>query len=168
LCENRKTVVYSAGIDHACHLADEFREAGIDAEAIWGDDPLRKEKLANHRAGTTLVLVNAQLLIEGYDDPSISCIVIAAPTGSSVKFTQMCGRATRLYPGKDDCIILTMDDDAGNHSLCTLPMLMGLPTNLDVQGHGLVEALDLIEGLQEANPNIDFTKLKNLDDIQHY
>jgi hypothetical protein len=112
--------------------------------------------------------VNAQLLIEGYDDPSISCIVIAAPTGSSVKFTQMCGRATRLFPGKVDCIVLDMVDVSGNHSLCTLPMLMGLPANLDMCGKSLSDSVKLIEDMQAENPSIDFTKLKTIDGLQHF
>jgi len=167
-CENRKTVVYSAGIEHAKHLAEAFKEGGIQAEAIWGTDIARKEKLQWHRNTFSSVLVNAQLLTEGYDDPSIACIVIAAPTASSVKFTQMCGRATRLFPGKVDCIILDVIDIAGNHSLCTLPMLLGLPANLDIQGHGLVEAIQMIEAMQEENPAIDFARLKTIEDIKQF
>jgi superfamily II DNA or RNA helicase len=164
----RKTVVYAAGISHAQHLAEAFQKAGIDARSVYGEDPNRKETLIWHRETAGSVLVNAQLLIEGYDDPSISCIVIAAPTASSVKFTQECGRATRLFPGKTDCIILVPEDISDGHSLITLPMLMGLPGNLDLNGRGLVEAVELIEEMQEQNPAIDFSKLKTIDGIKHF
>ncbi len=167
-CEGRKTVVYAAGITHAQNLAAAFMERGIPAAGIWGSDPDRKAKLEWHRATAGSVLVNAQLLIEGYNDPSISCIVIAAPTASSVKFTQMCGRATRLYPGKTDCIILDMVDISGGHSLCTLPTLMGLPTNLDMCGKSLTAVANEIEVMQEENPSIDFTKLKSADGIAQF
>lgn len=167
-CENRKTVVYAGGVEHAKHLAEAFAEQEIPAKSIWGDDPERKEKLEWHRNTPGSVLVNAQLLIEGYNDPSISCIVIASPTASSVKFTQMCGRATRLYPGKVDCIILDMVDISGGHSLCTLPTLMGLPENLDMCGKSLSDTCKLIEDMQAENPNIDFTKLKSADGIQQF
>jgi superfamily II DNA or RNA helicase len=167
-CEHRKTVVYSAGIQHAQNLAVAFRNRGIEAQAIWGVDVDRKTKLDWHRNTAGSVLVNDSLLIEGYDDPSISCIVLAAPTSSCVKFAQMCGRAFRLYPGKVDCIILGIDDICGSHSLVTLPMLMGMPANLDLQGHGIVEAVELIEAMQEENPNVDFTKLKLLDNITQF
>jgi superfamily II DNA or RNA helicase len=167
-CEGRKTVVYAGGIAHAQHLAQAFAERGVEARAIWGDDPERKVKLEWHRATAGSVLVNAELLIEGYNDPSISCIVLAAPTASSVKFTQMCGRATRLYPGKVDCIILDMVDISGGHSLCTLPTLMGLPTNLDMCGKSLTDTCKLIEDMQAENPSIDFTKLKSADGVAQF
>src|SRR5208337_4443761 len=167
-CENRKTVVYSAGIEHAKHLAEAFKEGGIQAEAIWGTDIARKEKLQWHRNTFSSVLVNAQLLTEGYDAPSIACIVIAAPTASSVKFTQMCGRATRLFPGKVDCIILGIDDICGNHSLITLPMLMGMPAALDLHGQSITDAVKLVEEMQDENPNVDFSKLKDINAIKQF
>ena len=167
-CENRKTVVYAGGIEHAKHLAEAFQERGIPANYIHGGSPDRKELLEWHRNTAGSVLVNAQLLIEGYNDPSISCIVIAAPTASSVKFTQMCGRATRLYPGKTDCIILDMVDISGGHSLCTLPTLMGLPSNLDMCGKSLSDTCKLIEDMQAENPSIDFTKLKTADGVAQF
>jgi superfamily II DNA or RNA helicase len=167
-CEGRKTVVYAAGIEHAKHLAAQFMAHGIPSAAVWGGDPDRKAKLEWHRNTAGGVLVNAALLVEGYNDPSISCIVIAAPTASSVKFTQMCGRATRLFPGKIDCIILDMVDSSGGHSLCTLPTLMGLPSNLDMCGQSLSDTCKLIEDMQVENPSIDFTKLKSADGLQQF
>ena len=80
----------------------------------------------------------------------------------------MCGRATRLFPGKVDCIILDMVDISGGHSLCTLPTLMGLPANMDMCGKSLSDTLQLIEDMQVENPNIDFTKLKSADGIQQF
>lgn len=167
-CEHRKTVVYSAGIEHAQHLAATFVEAGADAKAVYGEDPDRKATLKWHRDTPGAVLVNAALLIEGYNDPSISCIVIAAPTASPVKFTQMCGRATRLHENKLDCIILDVVDISGAHSLCTLPMLMGMPAGLDLHGQSITDAVRLIEDMQEENPNVDFTKLKDLSAIKQF
>lgn len=167
-CEGRKTVVYAGGISHAKNLAIAFGAAGITSWAVWGGDPDRKAKLEWHRNTAGSVLVNAALLVEGYNDPSISCIVIAAPTASSVKFTQMCGRATRLFPGKIDCIILDMVDSSGGHSLCTLPTLMGLPSNLDMCGQSLSDTCKLIEDMQVENPSIDFTKLKSADGLQQF
>jgi len=166
--EGRQTVVYAANIEHAQHLATEFTGAGVSTAAIWGSDPEREKKLHSHAAGDLRVLVNCSLLNEGWDSPSVSCIVHAAPTASSVRFTQRCGRGTRLYPGKTDCLILDMVDMSGKHSLCTLPTLMGMPANLDLQGYRLVEAVESIEAAQEENPSIDFGKLKNIDKLQQF
>ena len=167
-CLGRKTVVYASSIAHAQTLADAFQSEGISAVSVWGDDPARKAKLEWHKNNATGVLVNCDLLIEGYDDPSISCVVLAAPTASPVKFTQMCGRATRLYPDKIDCIILDISDETSGHSLCTIPTLMGLPRNMDFNGQSLLKTLQEIEAAQEANPDVDFSKLIMPDAIKTY
>ena len=166
--EGRKTVVYAASIEHACHISDAFNDAGVPTAAIWGGDPDRASKLIAHRNGDLRVLVNCALLNEGWDSPSVSCIVHAAPTTSSVRFTQRCGRATRLFEGKVDCIILDVVDTCGNHSLCTLPMLMGMAANLDLRGESITDAAKLIEDMQEENPNVDFTKLKDVYGIKQF
>jgi len=166
--ESRSTVAFVAGIAHAKALSEAFNVTGVFAAAIWGDDPDRTAKLQAFREGGIRILVNCNVLIEGVDIPSISCVIIARPTQSSVLFTQMCGRATRLYPGKVDCIILDVIDTSGGHSLCTLPTLMGLPSNLDMCGKSLSDTCRLIEEMQAENPNVDFTKLKTADGVAQF
>ena len=100
LAEFRQTVAFCAGVDHAKALAATFKEFGVDAEAIWGDDPDRAQKLADHKAGKTKVLCNYGVLVEGYDDPGISCILHARPTENESLYQQMSGRGTRLDPGR--------------------------------------------------------------------
>lgn len=166
LGEGRKTVVFTVNIEHAQHVADEFRKAGIAAEAIWGDDPDRVEKLKRHRNGETLVLCNCSVLMEGYDDPSISCVVIGRPTASALAFTQMIGRGTRLFLGKEDLIVIDMVDSTIHHSLITLPTLMGLPNTLDLEGQSLLDVVEEIEMLQADNPTIDFSKLLKASELK--
>lgn len=166
--DSRPTLAFVAGVEHAKALSGAFKGAGVPSEAVWGDDPDRASKLDTFRTGEIKVLSNCNVLTEGVDIPSISCVIIARPTQSSVLFTQMCGRGTRLYPGKKNCLILDMVDISDSHSLITLPMLMGLPGNLDLNGRGLVEAVELIEEMQEQNPAIDFSKLKTIDGIKHF
>lgn len=97
--KGRQTVGFTVDIQHAKELAELFKHYGIKAEAVWGDDPQRAAKLAAHRAGEITVLFNCGVLIEGYDDWRISCIILAAPTKSPVKFAQEVGRGTRLEEG---------------------------------------------------------------------
>jgi hypothetical protein len=47
-------------------------------------------------------------------------------------------------------------------------MLMGMPANLDLRGESITDAVQLIEDMQEENPNIDFTKLKDVHQIQQF
>src|SRR5581483_6642286 len=156
LGEGRKTVAFTVDIEHAQHLAKEFNAAGIVAEAVWGDDPEREAKLKRFENGETNVLCNCQVLMEGYDDPSIECVVLARPTTSALAFTQMVGRGTRINPGKKDLIVIDVVDNTSRHSLVTLPTLMGLSNTLDLEGQQLLEVVEKIEAMQEENPTIDF------------
>jgi len=166
--ESRLTLAFVAGIAHAKALAEAFTAAGVAAEAVWGDDSERTDKIARFRQGVTRILVNVGIMTEGVDIPEIGCVIIARPTQSGVLFAQMCGRLTRLFPGKVDGIVLDMVDTSGGHSLCTLPTLMGLPSNLDMCGKSLSDTCKLIEDMQAENPSIDFTKLKSADGIQQF
>lgn len=180
--ENRQTLAFCVDISHAKKLCEEFTTAGVDAEAIWGDDPDRTEKLRLHREGKIKVLCNCSVLLEGYDDPSIACIILARPTLSHILFTQMVGRGTRLQPTfgnlklygpidpaisvKKDLIVLDIVDSTIHNSLVTLPTLMGLPNVLGLDGQEITSAAALLEAAQVENPTIDFSKLESLDDIK--
>ena len=165
---DRQTVAFTVDIEHAEKLAEEFRNEGVTAEAIWGDDPKREEKLEAHRAGKIRVLCNCNVLVEGYDDPSISCIILARPTASGVLYVQMVGRGTRLSPatGKQNLIVIDVVDATIGHSLMTLPTLMGLQNILDLKGRDMVEVAEEIEALQEEHPGIDWTTLKDVDELK--
>lgn len=192
LGDKRKTVVFAANVAHAQALAQEFKDRGHDFEAVWGDDPNRAQKLKDHKAGRLKGLVNVGVLIEGYDDPTISCIVLACPTQSECKFTQMCGRGTRLQDGtgnlkdvniildkdgkplakpvgsKIDCIIIDVMDNTSTHTLMSVPSLLGLPDGMDLKGGSAVKAKQQLEALQEQYPNVDFKNLKFVDDAKNY
>ena len=173
--EKRKAVCYCVDIQHAQAVAEEFGRAGIAAEAMWGEDPRRTDKLERHRRGTTTVLCVVGLLIEGYDDPSIACVILSRPTQSPILLPQMVGRGTRLEDGinlldkdpydrvKRNLIVIYIVDGKPEPTLITLPTLMGLSNNLDIHGASLLKAAEYIENLQEENPNVDFSKLERLD-----
>jgi ATP-dependent helicase IRC3 len=177
----RQTIAFTVNIQHALDLAAMFREYGIKAEAIWGDDPDRAEKLIRHKAGEITILTNCGVLTEGYDDWRIGCVILARPTKSSVLFTQMVGRGTRIEPGignlieyrkvfdiptKVDCLIIDVVDSSSRHSLITLPTLMGLSAYLDLHGGGVVKAVRKLEDAQRQFPHIDFNSLVDLADLE--
>lgn len=164
--ENRQTIAFTVDIEHAKELAKEFNNVGITAQAVWGDDPDRAKKLAAHKAGEFKVLCNCNTVVEGYDDPSVACILLARPTTSGLLYAQMVGRGTRLHPGKSDLIVIDMVDATVTNTLVTLPTLMGLSNILDLKGHDLLETVEMIELAQAENPAIDFAKLKDIDDLQ--
>lgn len=161
----RSTVVFAVDIAHAVALAEMFVHHGVKAEAIWGDDPERADKLMRHQTGKTTVLVNCSVLVEGYDDPRVSCILLARPTKSGVFFTQAVGRGTRLLEGKLDCLVIDVVDASSRHSLITLPTLLGMSAKLDLKGKGLVFAAKQVEAAQKLHPFVDFSQLEDIDGI---
>lgn len=166
--ENRRTIGFTANIQHAKDLCEMFVYYKVKAEYIWGEDPERKDKIARHKAGITTVLLNCGVLTEGYDDPEISCILLARPTKSGVLYCQMVGRGTRLFLGKIDCIVIDVVDSTQRNSLLTLPTLMGLSTTLNLKGHGLWETVKKLEEAAKEFPQIDFTKLVDIDELGTY
>ena len=64
-------VVYAAGVRHAYNVAEAFRNLGLKAQAVSGETPKRElaEILAAYERGEIDVLVNAQLLAEGWNSP---------------------------------------------------------------------------------------------------
>ena len=124
--EGRKAVAFTVDIAHAQHVAEAFRAHGHRADWVAGEIPMaeRKRRLAAFRDGETTVLSNALPLTEGYDQPSIGCVIMARPTRSATLFTEAVGRCLRTYPGKDDCVVLDLADS--RQDLCSLASLKGL------------------------------------------
>ena len=122
---------------HSKHIAESFNAAGITADWIAGNSLDRAEKLARFAAGEIKVLASCMVLTEGFDDPGVDCVLLARPTKSRPLFGQMCGRGLRLFPGKEDCVILDFADLAGRHSLVSAWRFLGYtkpPADEDAQG----------------------------------
>lgn len=108
--EGRKAIVFCRDVKHAQAVADEFRNAGIPAGCIDGGipDDLRAARLAAHAAGSLTVLTTVQVLTEGYDDPSVSCAIMARGFSSAGAWIQACGRVVRPFPGKMKALIIDL------------------------------------------------------------
>jgi len=167
-CDGRQAIGFGVGIKHSQDLAECFVAAGINAKAVWGKDPERDQKVQDFRDGNIQVLFNAQLLVEGFDLDTISCVILAAPTKSGVVFSQRVGRGTRLSPMKTDCIVLDIVDSTSRHSLVTVPTLLGMPKDLDLRGGSLVGSCKKLEEMQAEFPHLDFTTLKDIDKIRAF
>ena len=102
----RKTLIFVPLIRIATQFADILKAHGLAAEMICGACTDRAEKLARFSSGETQILVNAMLLGEGYDEPSIDCVIVLRPTKIRSFYAQMVGRGTRIHPGKSDLLLL--------------------------------------------------------------
>ncbi|MGB9886264.1 MAG: DEAD/DEAH box helicase family protein, partial [Moorellales bacterium] len=138
---DRRAVAFTSGVQHALDLAATFRAAGVAAEAISGETPEeeRRRLLAAFRAGEIRVLANCFVLTEGWDEPSLDCILMARPTKSKALYMQMLGRGARPYPGKQDCLVIDFVDNTGRHDVMTLPTLFGLSCE-ELKDSGLLRA----------------------------
>jgi hypothetical protein len=101
-------VVYAAGVQHAYNLAEAFRAEGIKAQGVSGETPKRElaEILARYERGDIDVLINAQLLAEGWNSPRATVCVHLAPTASKRIYQQRVGRVTRRHPGKEAGLVV--------------------------------------------------------------
>jgi superfamily II DNA or RNA helicase len=102
----RKTLIFVPLIQIAQQFADILKHHGFAAEMVCGICPDRTEKLARFSSGETQILVNATLLTEGFDEPSIECVIILRPTKIRSFYAQMVGRGTRIHPGKENLLLL--------------------------------------------------------------
>lgn len=131
----RSTILFTASVEQAKALASILDGYGIRAAEINGTTPteIRRERLADYRAGKIQVLANCAVLTEGFDAPETACVAMARPTKSRALYTQCVGRGTRLAPGKTDCLVLDFVGNAGRHRLINpLDVLAGKPLPDDV------------------------------------
>jgi hypothetical protein len=110
-------VVYAAGVKHAYNVAESFRAVGMKAKAVSGETPKRElaRVLADYESGKVDVLVNAQLLAEGWNSPRATICMHLAPTASKRIYQQRVGRVTRRHPGKEAGIVIDFVHPATKH-----------------------------------------------------
>lgn len=108
----KKTVVFCANLKSAKEALFGFMSASnpVPAGMVHGamPDDERADTLARFRTGELRVLVNVNLLTEGYDDPSIECVMLARNIGSTMLYIQCIGRALRPSPGKTEALLVDL------------------------------------------------------------
>jgi len=117
-CKGRKTVVFLPLIKTSQKFRDLLNSHGFRAAEVNGQSTDRKEVLADFDAGKYNVLCNSMLLTEGWDCPSVDCVVVLRPTKVRSLYSQMVGRGTRLSPGKTDLLLLDFLWMTDKHELC--------------------------------------------------
>ena len=113
LAGDRRGVVFCAGVAHAEHVAAGLRDLGVAAVCVSGETRLheRASALHAHSLGLLQVLCNADLLVEGWDNPAVSAVSVARATASDIIWRQAVGRGLRPAQGKPDCVVI---DHGGN------------------------------------------------------
>ena len=115
--ENRKFICFAVNKNHAKELHDSFSKSNIKTQIIDADTNknVRDHYLSEYKNGNLRGLINIEILTAGFDEPTLSCVILACPTKSWKKFIQCCGRGIRLngnsyeqsvFNGKSDCLLL--------------------------------------------------------------
>lgn len=117
-CMDRKTVVFLPLVKTSQKFRDILNANGFSAAEVNGESNDRAEILADFDSGKYNVLCNSMLLTEGWDCPSVDCIVVLRPTKIRSLYSQMVGRGTRLFPGKDHLLLLDFLWHTERHELC--------------------------------------------------
>lgn len=140
-CRDRKTVVFLPLVKTSQKFRDILIEKGFRAAEVNGESKDRAEVLEAFDRGDYNVLCNSMLLTEGWDCPSVDCIVVLRPTKVRSLYSQMVGRGTRLHPGKDHLLLLDFLWHTERHELCH-------PANLICDNDEV--AKKMTENLEEA------------------
>jgi superfamily II DNA or RNA helicase len=144
-----KIIVFMPDVGSSQAMSNALKQLGHAADWVSGDRKDRDQVVWRYKQGMLKILVNCQILTEGFDDKPTDCVVLK-PTRSRIAYAQMVGRGTRLSPGKSDCLIV-------DFSHTTDLDLIG-PASLadcDVRNHKSVEAIvdsgvDLWEAIERV------------------
>lgn len=117
-CRDKKTVVFLPLVKTSQKFRDILNSHGFQAAEVNGDSQDRSEVLEAFEKGNYNVLCNSMLLTEGWDCPSVDCVVVLRPTKVRSLYCQMVGRGTRLSPGKDHLLLLDFLWHTERHELC--------------------------------------------------
>lgn len=117
-CKNRKSVVFLPLVKTSQKFKAILNEKGFRAAEVNGESKDRTDILQDYEEGKYNVLCNSMLLTEGWDCPSVDCIIILRPTKVRSLYSQMVGRGTRLSPGKTELLLLDFLWHTERHELC--------------------------------------------------
>ncbi len=183
-----KALVFAASVAHAKNLCEVFKAAGVKAAWASGDTPTaeREKIVADFRGDRIRVLVNCNLYLEGFDVPSIEVILNARPTQSTTLYTQITGRGLRppdaiadqlsaetnpdrrrvwiAASEKPHMIVLDVID-VSQREVISLPMLWGLPGQIDAQGRFVSIVADMYDNLVAKDPHTA-ARVRTADQIE--
>ena len=157
-CKGRKTVVFLPLIATSQKFCRMLNDVGLKAAEVNGNSDDRAEVLSDFESGKYDVLCNSMLLTEGWDCPSVDCIVILRPTRVRSLYQQMVGRGMRLSPGKDHLLLLDFLWLSERHDLCRPSSLVSkdavIAQKMDEQLAKDDQVYDLIEAEEQAEHDV--------------
>lgn len=161
-CMDRKTVVFLPLVKTSQKFRDILNAEGFHAAECNGSTQARAEILDDFDKGKYNVLCNSMLLTEGWDCPSVDCVIVLRPTKVRSLYCQMVGRGTRLCEGKENLLLLDFLWHTERHELCHPAALIAdseevaqkMTENLEKQAAIDPMAIDLEEAEQTAREDV--------------
>lgn len=157
-CHGRKTVVFLPLVATSQKFCDLLNNMGLRAAEVNGNSTDRAEILADFESGKFDVLCNSMLLTEGWDCPSVNCVVILRPTKVRSLYQQMVGRGMRLSPGKKELLLLDFLWNTARHDLCKPSSLISkdeaIAQKIEQQLRKKEDGVDLIVAEREAERDV--------------
>lgn len=157
-CWDRKTIVFLPLIKTAQKFCDLLNKYGFNACEVNGDSPDRDDILNDFENGKYNVLCNAMLLTEGWDCPSVDCVIVLRPTKIRSLYQQMVGRGMRICDGKKELLLLDFLWMTERHDLCHPSSLIAksdeVAKRMDEKVNSSIEGVDLLDSEDQAEKDI--------------
>ncbi|MCP4599610.1 MAG: DEAD/DEAH box helicase [Proteobacteria bacterium] len=161
----KKTIAFCAGLEHARHVADDFVALGVEAREVDGKTKDREQILQAFARGEIEVLTNYGVLTEGFDDPSVECILLARPTTSPLVYTQCVGRGLRTSPNKKVCVVIDIVDRSTHQLQYGATEMAGLPRKWRCQGGDPFRQARSMSGIKVTSPDA-FLAIRNASSLE--
>ena len=157
-CKDRKTVVFLPLVKTSQKFKDILNRHGFRAAEVNGDSEDREQVLQDFEQDKYNVLCNSMLLTEGWDCPSVDCVIVLRPTKVRALYSQMVGRGTRLHPGKDHLLLLDFLWHTERLDLCHPADLIcedrEVAQKMTEEVNDKGAAVDLLEAIQQAESDV--------------
>jgi len=154
-CKGRKTVVFLPLVVTSQKFCEMLKRRGVRAAEVNGESPDRAQILEDFDNGHYDVLTNSMLLTEGWDCPSVDCIINLRPTKVRSLYQQIIGRGLRLHPGKEYLLVLDFLWLTERHDLCRPSSIVCKDAEEAAKIDRMVEenpaAVDLMEAEEQAS-----------------
>lgn len=153
ICKDRQTLVFLPLIATSQKFTQILNDRGLSAKEVNGESEDRAEILEAFDNKEFKVLCNSMLLTEGWDCPSVDCVVVLRPTRIRSLYAQMVGRGTRLNEGKEELLLLDFLWHTETHELCH-------PAHLVTDSPEIAERMTEI--IAESESAIDVSEIEKI------
>lgn len=157
-CKGRKTVVFLPLIKTSQKFCELLNLHGFRAAEVNGSSTDRDKILSDFENGEYDVLCNSMLLTEGWDCPSVDCVIVLRPTKVRSLYQQMVGRGMRLAPNKKELLLLDFLWMTERHDLCRPSALISkdeeVAKRIDKKMMDNASGIDLLDAEQESQADI--------------